>query len=163
MSEEKIVIAVLIARPIGAPISALHKILFFMITSIPVYEKYIFRYNQTSWPGIKKTFLFLSRTAVGRSPGFQLFRTDRLPKSMTDPVTLWSCNAVYSDELRTGFSPVSLFSVKTAPTTSYSIFESLNYMYYTTLSQIQQPLFSRQDVLLPLLYSAMKITAYSPA
>lgn len=29
MSEEKIVIAVLIARPIGAPISALHKILFF--------------------------------------------------------------------------------------------------------------------------------------
>ena len=42
MSEEKIVIAVLIARPIGAPISALHKILFFMITSIPVYEKYIF-------------------------------------------------------------------------------------------------------------------------
>ena len=27
--KEKIVIAVLIARPIGAPISALHKILFF--------------------------------------------------------------------------------------------------------------------------------------
>ena len=102
-------------------------------------EKYIFRYNQTSWPGIKKTFLFLSRTAAGRSPGFQLFHTDRLPKSMTDPVTLWSCNAVYSDELRTGFSPVSLFSVKTAPTTSYSIFESLNictiplYLRYSNL------------------------------
>ena len=29
MSEEKIVIAVLIARPIGAPISALHKNSFF--------------------------------------------------------------------------------------------------------------------------------------